>query len=176
MLLILDGSSDLGANVRSNLCYMISLRPSFRWRVVTNWFFGFNELWHYQILDFFLNTRFPSHWRNLFKPTIKFRYPDTACRGNINQEKKITFSVARGWTSLICSTDNVVLILLPNETKCRLRLNRAVAVNFGCQQGLKSPLSRVGKKLGFSEEKKPHPPGFFSLYGFWFFWGLWDFF
>ena len=36
MILILDGISEIGARVRGNLCYLISLRHLIRSRAVTN--------------------------------------------------------------------------------------------------------------------------------------------
>ena len=39
MVLILDGNSDIGAHVGSNICYSISLRNSMRSRAVKNRFF-----------------------------------------------------------------------------------------------------------------------------------------
>ena len=35
MVLILDGNSEIGAHIRSTLCYLICLRYSFRWKAVT---------------------------------------------------------------------------------------------------------------------------------------------
>ena len=53
MLLILGGNSEIGAQLRSNLCYLICLRHLIRSREVTDLIFFFSE-----------KTYFPSHVRN----------------------------------------------------------------------------------------------------------------
>ena len=43
MVVVLDGNSDIGAHVRTNLCYPISLKDLIRLRVVTNRIFLLRE-------------------------------------------------------------------------------------------------------------------------------------
>ena len=68
-LLILDGISEIGAYVRSNLCYLICLRHLNRSREVTNSIFLSEK------------TYFPSCVHTIFWVTIKYKYHDIcSCR------------------------------------------------------------------------------------------------